>query len=472
MSTGRLGSAAFLLLTLMLLRASYVQCSSEYTYYGYVPSRIWRAEPVLGWLSGVPVGEDWEIDPLTVTDFALLSVVACQDDTEVKVYSLPDKELVRVATLDKMSKLFTKLPNGTFFKVEANKLLSVTLISGKIGGQDLDPGLDFSHVPNSFYTSVDGGFVGKEFVFIASQGPSGLQYRIVALEECEVKVEDEDGNTVQTFRLSANEFEELILGAFEAYGVTSTGNVMVHTTGLGFIPSVDGGYIGKYFFSTCQVEWWPSRARSPNSFQISASQETKVTIYDVELRKFLEQLTVPSGENIIMKPVAKEIFIEADKPVTMMYVNNDGTYGYGAGLSFMGLGADQNALVYVPTDPTRQESYIFTCEETVVTIDSAPIKLSADSIFSLSAGLHEIATDKNILIQSTYWAAHTPIQGIQSFAAVIPAVEMVNTKEEIQLKPMTSEESDPSDYLLYIAVAVAAAAAVGVGYSLRAKGKP
>jgi len=472
MSTGRLSSFAFLLLTLMLLKASYVQCSSEYTYYGYVPSRIWRAEPVLGWLSGVPVGEDWEIDPLTVTDFALLSVVACQDDTEVKVYSLPDKELVRVATLDEMGKLFTKLPNGTFFKVEASKILSVTLISGKIGGQDLDPGLDFSHVPNSFYTSVDGGFVGKEFIFIASQGPSGLQYRIVALEECEVKVEDEEGNTVQTFRLTANEFEELILGAFEAYRVTSTGKVMVHTTSLGFIPTVDGGYIGKHFFSICQVEWWPSRARSPNSFQISASQETKVTIYDVELRKFLEQLTVPSGENVTMKSVAKEIFIEADRPVTMMYVNNDGTYGYGAGLSFMGLGADQRALVYVPTDPTRQESYIFTCEETVVTIDSAPTKLSADSIFPLSAGLHEIATDKNILIQSTYWAAHTPIQGIQSFAAVIPAVEMVNTKEEIQLKPMTSEESDPSDYLLYIAVAVAAAAAVGVGYSLRAKGKP
>ncbi|MFB0503768.1 MAG: hypothetical protein ACETWE_08040 [Candidatus Bathyarchaeia archaeon] len=472
MSTRRVGPAVFLLLTLMFLKVSHVQCSSEYTYYGYVPSRIWRAEPVLGWLSGVPVGEDWAIDPLTVTDFALLTAVAYKDDTEVEVYTLPDKELVKAATLPKMGKLFVKLHNGTFFKVRADKPLSIALVSGKIGGQDLDPSLDFSHVANSFYTSVDGGFVGKEFIFIASQGLSGLQYRVVALEECEVEVEDEDGNTVQTFRPSANEFEELILGAFKAYGLKSTGNIMVHTTSLGFIPSVDGGYIGKHFFSTCQEEWWPSRARSPNSFQISASQETKVTIYDVELRKFLEQLTVPSGENVIMKSVAKEIFIEADKPVTLVYVNNDGTYGYGAGLSFMGLGADQKALVYVPTDPTRQESYIFTCEETVVTIDSAPIKLSADSIFPLSAGLHEIATDKNILIQSTYWAAHTPIQGIQSFAAVIPAVEMVNIREEVQLKPMTGEEPDPPNYLLYFALAVAAAATVGVSYYLRAKRRP
>lgn len=478
MSTGRFGSAAFLLLTLMLLKVSYVQCSSEYTYYGYVPSRIWRANPVLGWMSGVPVGEEWAIDPLTVADFALLTAVAYQDDTEVKVYTLPDGELVKATALDKMSKLFVKLNNGTFFKVKADKPLSITLISGKMGGRELDPSLDFSHIPNSFYTSVDGGFVGKEFIFIASQEIRNLSYRVVALEESEVKVEDENGKAVQTFKLGANEFKALGLRAFKAYRVTSTGYTMVHTTTtspaplLGFIPSVEGGYVGRHFFSACLESWWPSRERSTNSFRISALQETKVTIYDPELKRKLEELTVPGGKSVKVNPEAEEIFIEADRVVTVMYVNNDGTYGYGAGLTFMGLGAGEKAQVYVSAGPTRQESYIFTAEDTVVTIDGASLKLSADSIFSLSAGLHEITTDKNILIQITYTSAHTAVQGIEIFAAVIPAVETMNVREEVELRPIMSEESNLSSYSLYIAAAAAVTAVAVVSYSLKAKRKP
>ncbi len=374
-----------------------------------------------------------------------------------------------------MSKLFVKLNNGTFFKVKADKPLSITLISGKMGGRELDPSLDFSHIPNSFYTSVDGGFVGKEFIFIASQEIRNLSYRVVALEEAEVKVEDENGKAVQTFKLGANERKLASLRAFKAYRVTSTGYTMVHATSsspaLGFIPSVEGGYVGRHFFSTCLESWWPSRERSTSSFRISALQETKVTIYDPELKRKLEELTVPGGKSVKVNPEAKEIFIEADRAVTVMYVNNDGTYGYGAGLTFMGLGAGEKAQVYVSAGPTRQESYIFTAEDTVVTIDGASLKLSADSIFSLSAGLHEITTDKNILIQITYTSAHAPVQGIENFAAVIPAVETVNVREEVELKPIMSGESILSSYYLYIAAAAGVTAVAVVSYSLKAKRK-
>lgn len=167
------------------------------------------ATPVKGWLSGVPIGDEWRIVSSTISDFAFLMIAACRNETEVTVYRLPNHEVLRTARLRIMEKLFVRLPNGTFFKVVSNKPLSVTLVGGKKGGQDLDPRSPFSFVPNSFYTSVDGGVVGREFIFIASQDPIGAPYRIVALEPSEVIIEDENGSVIHRFRLAPSEFKEL-----------------------------------------------------------------------------------------------------------------------------------------------------------------------------------------------------------------------------------------------------------------------
>ena len=160
----------FLLLPVPAFNLS--MCQSHYTYYGYVPGRIWEARPVKGWLSGAPLGNEWRIVSTTISDFAYLMIVACEDGTRLTVYRLPDREVLKTASLKMMDKLFVKLRNGTFFKVVSNKPLSVTLIGGKIGGRDLDPKSTFSFVPNSFYTSVEESFVGREFIFIDSQDHS------------------------------------------------------------------------------------------------------------------------------------------------------------------------------------------------------------------------------------------------------------------------------------------------------------
>ena len=66
-----------IILILLLLPAfnlpyNYLMCQSHYTYYGYVPSRIWEARPVKGWLSGAPLGNEWRIVSTTISDFAYL----------------------------------------------------------------------------------------------------------------------------------------------------------------------------------------------------------------------------------------------------------------------------------------------------------------------------------------------------------------------------------------------------------------
>jgi len=49
--------------------------------------------------------------------YALVSVVASRDNTNVKVYALPDGNMEEEATLDAMKKRFFPVSNGTFFKV-------------------------------------------------------------------------------------------------------------------------------------------------------------------------------------------------------------------------------------------------------------------------------------------------------------------------------------------------------------------
>jgi hypothetical protein len=449
--------------------AEYSAGSSMYTYYGYVPSRIWMATPVKGWLSGVPIGDEWEIVSSTISDFAFLMIVACRDETEVTVYRLPNREVLRAAKLKMMEKLFVRLPNGTFFKVVSNKPLSVTLLGGKKGGQDLDPASPFSFVPNSFYPSVDGGFVGKEFIFIASQDPIGAPYRILALEPSEVVIEDENGSTVHRFQLAPGEFKELGLRAFSAYRITSTGSIMVHTTGRGCLPSIEGSYVGRHFVSSSATSWWPSRDRSPSSFRIMALEETNVEIYDLEFKKKIAGFRIAAGHIAAVKPPAKEILIKSEKPLSVMFVGNDGTYGYGSGMTFMGIGAGQTALVYVPVEPLTQRAFIFSSEETVVTIDDATFRLAADEIFPLSPGLHKITPSRNILIQIIYWSGHVPFQGISTFSALIPAVEAVNAKSEVDAASLLAGGPSLGTYIMYFLAATAAISAAMIIHLLTKK---
>ena len=452
----------FILLPALNLPFNYLMCQSHYTYYGYVPGRIWEARPVKGWLSGAPLGNEWRIVSTTISDFAYLMIVACEDETKLTVYRLPSHEVLKTASLKMMDKLFVKLRNGTFFKVVSNKPLSVTLIGGKIGGRDLDPKSTFSFVPNSFYTSVDGGFVGREFIFIASQELVGAPYRIVALESAEIIIKDENDSIIHKFRMTPGQVKDLSFKAFHAYRIISTGNIVLHTTHGGCLPSiVNGGYTGKCFISPSTTHWWPSRERSPNSFQLMALEETRVRIYDLELQKKIGEFKIPSCSSIKVKPPAKEILIQSEKPISVMYVSNDGTYGYGGDMTFMRIEAGETALVYIPTKPLIQRAFLFALKDTIVTIDDVTFKLDADDVFSIPPGLHRITPSNNVLIQIIYWSGHVSFQGLSRFAAIIPAVEITHTKYRVDISAILKQGSSPSMHIAYlIAIAIAISAAI------------
>jgi len=179
----------------------------------------------------------------------LISLVAPQDDTNVKVYTLEDDTWAFHAelNLNMMEKRFISFPNGTIFKVGSNHLVSAMLL----GEGDPNISKGSGPTPATFYASMDGCYVGKEFVFVASQWVFGSPYTMLALEDAEVTVTRED-DVKTSFTLKANAYKELQLEPFSAYRVESTGNIMIQSGGPGdqytarrsfFVPTAKGGFL-------------------------------------------------------------------------------------------------------------------------------------------------------------------------------------------------------------------------------------
>ncbi|MDH5440248.1 MAG: hypothetical protein OEY31_06560 [Candidatus Bathyarchaeota archaeon] len=458
---------------LILLMGKPIHCAQEYVYYGVVPPKIHFAR------KSVSAAVDFEVPPWSVAGSALLSVVASRDNTNVKIYSLPEGALVGEAALNTMDKRFFSLPNGTFFKVVSNDMVSAVLL----GWGPLDPGDIEGPTPHAFYTAADGSYVGKEFVFVACQWSSTPSpYRVIALEDAQVTITREDG-TKQSFELEANTDEKLALKAFSAYKVESTGNVMVQSSGLGewqgaceedvkssfFVPSAQGGFMGKRFYSDSTASWDPI---DDNGFRISALEDSTVTVWDVRSRRTMQELEVKRGAGASIKPKGELIALESDKPVTLAYIEN-GSMGseesyhscsYNAGVMYLGVKANEETPFFVPAD-SNFEAYVFAYEDTVVKIGDLTLPIKADSYFQMPIpGTHKIISDKNVVIEVIHWPKVPSIQGLKSFGAVVPCIQAANVTPDVKLTPLGAGEEEKFPTTLIIAGAAAAVVVAAAGF--------
>jgi hypothetical protein len=417
------------------------QEGGEFIYYGYVPSRIWQAIPVRPLHGGIDITAGFTINNLTITKTALLAVTALQDDTVVKVFELKSGKILGEGKINNLESFFLMLKNGTFFKIVTNKLANVLVLASRIGEVDLNPDLNEGPVPTAYYPSTDGSYAGKEFVILASQGFVGTPYRVLALEDSDVSIMTKEGTKILSFSLKANSWKDITLQAFKVYKITSTRNIMIQSGGPGgrsfYIPAIDGGYLGTAFYSISLSSWDPVQSYG---FRIDTFEETKVTIYDVMAERVLEERKLPANSAIYLKPVADEIFIQSDKPITLMFVHHGAikaSYGwaYGAGVTYTGVKAKEKAVVYVPENTTL-EAFIFSNEEAIVSLDGATFIVKADIPFPLTAGRHEIESDHNLIVQVVHWPLEPDFQGIPSFGVVVPPIQNVGLKAEVRLTPI------------------------------------
>ena len=206
--------ASMLLSSIALLASSLItgaQQQEVYEYYGYVPN--------LNYTYGLdevpqPTSDDphpgWHID---LNGTAYLDIIGMEDDTEVSVYGIikPDEpQLLASRKISRMELWTYRLPRDYYFKVVADKRVAVTFGGGTMY-QHQQGGV------SCFYPSVDGGFAGTEFIFMAQ--PSGIpghafvavHHAIYAVEDSHVTIYNDQGRVVWEKDIAANNSRQKIL---------------------------------------------------------------------------------------------------------------------------------------------------------------------------------------------------------------------------------------------------------------------
>ena len=473
----------------LLVRVHLSQGSPDFTYYGVVPSRIYR-------YNLTDTGDRnslWRLDTGSVGNSSLLTIAAADDNTHVKVYNLMDNSVLDQFEINSMEKHFVLLANGTMFKVVSNNQVSVMLLNSHSIPAATARELT---LPYCFYMSTDGLYVGKEFVIMGSgQGISDTDYMILALEKARVTVTKDD-NTQYSYSLDANSYKNMLLSPFKVFRIESTGNIMIQSSYIAGksgenvpcfpVPSAEGGFVGKFFLtkSLKSQEWGWDPIRD-YGFRITASEDTQVKVYDLETKLEISELTIKGGSGGRFQTEAVAIAVQSDKPITLSLIHNgsieqtatnpsitgNGMYAsYGHGVLFVGIQPNEDTMIHMSTE-AHIEAYFFANEETQLTIDGDIRTVHASSPLSYNLpGTHTVQSDKNVVLQINFWPLEPDYQGLEYTGAIIPCVETVNVNPEVTLVPIG--EGFPIMYVV-AGIAVAAVAVImGLFVMRRRSSKP
>jgi len=457
-----------ILATLLSSLAGISQVSAlepNHEYYGYVPPRIWGLQR-----TSTSMWE-FEVNPNSILDRGLLVFIGNYDQTKVSVYVLPNRSLVESFSVNKMEEVTVPLPNDTFFKAVSDKPVTLILMAGR----NMESGHDWAQ---TFFTSVEGGYVGREFIFKAIQAATtpyamGFALRVFALEDSDVIVVDVSGSTAAEFSLKANQYRQLSFTPLAVYALTSTGNVMIQswTGGSIFFPAAEGGFSGKLFYGAGRVKELWTTGIMPPAYYLTGPEDAKARIIDLEFRKEFSTTNVVAGVNNSLKIDVSHIAVESEKPVTLMFANG--------GVAYAGVKPGETIELYVPTGKdalSMGEAYIYAEQGTTVTLDDVKIKVSTDEMLPLHPGMHRISADRNAVIQVVHWymyvwaytrAIDAPHNGIANFATCVPSVQAMSlTYGGIRLKPVLGGETPP---WLYAIAAAAPLALVAIWATRRRK---
>jgi len=493
------------------------QITQNYTYYGVVPDKIYRyilndwnagggnawTNLSSGWSMGTSdsnyLSGSLALNGLQIATKSLLAIVAAEDGTDVNVYDLTNGNLLDEGHIDSMEKHLVLLANGTQFKVVSNKIVSILLLNyQQIPSTTAIDG----PIPRTFYTDVNGLYVGKKFVLMASEQPGvvsgaassqvGAFYVILALEKAAVTVTGDDSAVLTTFSLDPNSYKFIALNSFRVYKIeSSTGNIMVQSgtiTGKGSatspcwaVPSAEGGFVGTAFYTRSlksqEWSWDPGR---DNGFRITASEDTNVKVYDLETQQLIKELIVSGGSGTAIQPEAFEIAVLSDKPITLMELHNGsivqsptgggGTYAsYATGVMFIGIQPNQDTMIHLPTE-ANIGAYFFASEATQLTIDGNTQTLQANVGFLYTVpGTHKIQSNHNVIVQINFWPLVPENQGLWFDGAAIPCIETVNDNPTVTLTPIGGF---PMMYVIVGAAVAAVAVIVGLLVMRRRGGKP
>lgn len=387
----------------------------RHVYYGYVPPST-----DLPGLDELVEGVKVNFTP--PAGYALLDVVAYRDGTRVELYDIVSGLLLNSTILNEMGKVTFYVPYGAYFKVVASDRVGVLLTGGSAA---YDPGT-FSGVA-TFYPSVEGGFRGKNFIFMPAPATHQYGYSmdlvhrnlyVFALEGGDVKLVDRVGKFSSTESLKPRDTFGAILqsrvtqggvsaaaGYDSVFKLTSTGEIIVSSVALGaliYVPALTGGYVGRSF-------WAPNHATYRQTGRsavlvIVPLEPAKVTIYrrdDMSViaeREFTESDVSERTYWYLSLGIGRfDTLIQSTGDITVLIaqtLQEDSPDFIGDGITFLGSRPNQEVRFFTPS-----MAVVFSPEDQTAWIDGQQKALKRDQFVVLGSGVHSVKGTGHLIVQ-------------------------------------------------------------------------
>jgi hypothetical protein len=403
----------------------------QYIYFGYVPEEV----------------ED--------EGASLLYIVGNHDGTTVRIYLMPDFRTIADFSIDKMELRTVEVHGGEMFKVVAS--MPATLVLA--GGTEIE---ERTSAISTFYTSTEGGYVGREFIFPSFHDEAGSGvYAVYALEKAEVTIFNSAGGEVERFDLGTNEFRDFGLDSFQVFRLVSTGYVMLQSFSekapVGWmtiwkshgVPSLKGRSVGTYFYARGINPGWQAGGALPKfKFMFTSAEAVRVTAFDLKEGLKIKEEKVDAGEDKPLYFFEQHFFFQTDRLAFLNILAN------GGGLIVGGLRGGDSVYIYVPSD----ESFLFAYDETVLEFDDAQYSMSANEAFRLPEGFHKIGSDKTVIIVMVDYGSGS---SLLSYGACLPSTRTFEIDlRDLEITPL----GVGIPWLLYVEGGAAAAAALVAVY--------
>jgi len=403
-----------------------------YVFYGYAPIAIFNYTRV--------------VDNTLLLNYtrvpSRLDIIGINDSTRVEVYNLTDRSLMASKTINRMglwtlylgtSAQGTSPPSGqdVYFKVVSDKLVSVLLQGGRTNFYGTTMATWYEDEGfSAIYPSTDGGFFGKEFIFMTTNACwspviyvlEKELYHVFGIENAHVTFYDASGAVAATLDVSANSFGTVHLRTQSVYRAVSTGRIMLAGLNMGsfmYLPSLTGGFEGRSFIGTMPGSIYVAA----REFVVAeALEDADVRLFDLRRPGMMIALTGPdvrkslrAGEHWVNSTMKTEtpLRIESSGNITVLF-GRGGIWAYigypveplGDDITFLGARAGETLSFYVPT-----QGVIFAPQDMTIEIDGVATTMRTDDHYTLLSGVHTIRSTAPTIVEVLGWGSDTTTEG-------------------------------------------------------------
>lgn len=332
-----------------------------------------------------------------------IDILGIQDNTKVWVLNITGGEgkVLASATIKRMDDYVVPNVRGeNYLKIVSDKPV---LAQMGASSTSLLNGRTFSG--SAFYSSVSGGFVGREFILKTFD--SYVSHNVFGVESGKVTVRDASDNVAQEFDISSQGLKIIDLTPSKLYRITSTGDITISTfseDGFTALPSLAGDLVGKSFYGRV---FGPPEGYS-GTFVVYAYSDAMVGVrnitgsqlYSKQLKagEYWYEEIVNSTQDLIFDSTGDISVWSGDvgraTPILL------GISALGDDVTYAGGIDGKEFWFYVPArQGDSPGAVIFAWKDTTVTVNGTSHSLTADGYLGLKEGYYHVEADNTVIAQ-------------------------------------------------------------------------